>query len=594
MRTMFLTGVCLLFLTISPGAAEEFTLVKRATKPEVTATASYTVKTGDTLWKILMDDFGAKAEDLPYFYEKIREANPEIEDLNRILVGQKILIPEVMHTDRGFMVKPAAPEVYVIKQGQHIAMILREIYGIDDRQIFTEYLDLVKELNPHLDNIDHVIPGQRVRIPEIREVHSALKRQPEVRPDAVPGTWVTEPEQRSVMLSEGSPPEVIPESEEKLVREEEKQAEDLEEQPRVPSEQEPPRESPPRQEAMEAVTPDPGKEMPSGEHISAEGRGSRASEKLIKDSVIPALKDMGGRQKDQGSYFMPMAGGSSITIDTNEIPVIELDTGKRIVFDIQGKISPEIGELMEQAFPSFKVVSGPAENLEALMDQVLHVSGYFSVNRDASPLLIGEEEKVKLFGKWIVYKEYSRRSVFVINLLSGQDDQTPRPIRTYASRFGIDIIELGGRKKQPAPAPGGRLTALKGSYTALFDHLGIPYEQDREIELVASEPVRIVYNAPILSGNVILAETMPEESIVSFLKKRGYRIRKIDVNDLEAVLQDLGMVFTGPPVYLTVAKGRTEIELPALQVGSSIILTRAIDSDIATYLASAGKDVIFW
>ncbi|MGC9325109.1 MAG: LysM peptidoglycan-binding domain-containing protein [Desulfomonilia bacterium] len=592
MRNVVFLGLVLLVFGITSARAEEITLVKRASRPEPSGTVSYTVKEGDTLWKIFMDEFGAEADDLPYFYEKFREANPGIQNLNRILAGQKIVIPEVMETEQGIVVKPATPEVYVIKQGQHIAMVLREVYGLPDKQIFTEYIDLVEELNPQIEDIDHVVPGQEIRMPKIHEVRAAYEQQQKRTPDVEPVEISPEPVEVPQVASAPPVQEALPEDEETGEKEGLTQEEEMVEQPPVPSE------SPSLQETrhQEAVTPPP----PAAEDISTvngetgdEG-GEGKTVRIVKESILPALQSMGGRQKNQGSYFMPMAGGSSITIDTNEIPVIELDTGKRIVFDMHSKISPEIGDLVEQAFPSFKVISGPSENLEEMMDRVLSVSGYFSVNKDASPLLVGEEEKVRFFGKWIVYKEYSRRSVFVINILDGQDIRTPTPIRKYASRFGIDIIELGGRKSESSRPAEGTLTSLNRSYPALLDRLGVPYERDKEIELVKSDPVRIVYTAPMISGNVILTETMPEVTMSSFLEKKGYRLVDTRVKDLETVLQDLGLPREGPPVTITVAEGRTEVELPALQVGSSILLTRSVDGDIASYLASTGKDVILW
>ena len=66
---------------------------------------------------------------------------------------------------------------------------------------------------------------------------------------------------------------------------------------------------------------------------------------------------------------MPMAGGSSVSIDTSEIPVIELDTGMRVILDMNSRISPEVKDILEQAFPTCRIISGPHEGLESLMDR---------------------------------------------------------------------------------------------------------------------------------------------------------------------------------------------------------------------------------
>ncbi|HPS94477.1 MAG TPA: hypothetical protein PK600_08440, partial [Deltaproteobacteria bacterium] len=191
------------------------------------------------------------------------------------------------------------------------------------------------------------------------------------------------------------------------------------------------------------------------------GKGEKAApspgSRAMRTAVVPALESMGGRQRDKGTYFLPLSGGTSISLDTGEIPVIELDTGKKIIFDTKGMITPEVRAFIEKSFPSFTVISGEPSSLEDLMDKVLSVSGYFSVNRDAGPLLIGEEEKVRLFGKWIVYKDFSRRNVFVINILKDQDLKTPEPIRSYAGVSGSTSSRWAaetraGLRKRPVPS----------------------------------------------------------------------------------------------------------------------------------------------
>ncbi len=39
-------------------------------------------------------------------------------------------------------------DFFVIKKGEHIAKVLREVYGLSDDAIFHEYLKKIKELNP--------------------------------------------------------------------------------------------------------------------------------------------------------------------------------------------------------------------------------------------------------------------------------------------------------------------------------------------------------------------------------------------------------------------------------------------------------------
>jgi len=303
---------------------------------------------------------------------------------------------------------------------------------------------------------------------------------------------------------------------------------------------------------------------------------------------------MGGQSRDQGTYFMPMSGGGSFSIDTSEIPVMELDTGRRIILDVNNRISSEVKELLEKTFPSCSIISGPPADTEGLMDRILSVSGYFSINKDASPLLVGEDEKVRFSGKWIVYKDYTRHNVFVVNLLSDKEEKTPKMIRNYASRFGIDLIELGGTDSDRAYDEPADISNLEHSYQRLFDEVGIAYETDKVLDLVSLDSVKITYRAPIILGSTILTGELPEETMLDLLRGRNYTVIHTSKASLEEVLGALEIGIDGPPVRVVVAERRTELELPALKVNDAIILKRSIDRDIGAYLASQGKQVLMW
>lgn len=563
--------------------AADITLVKHARKGRAPQRSTqYIVMKGDTLRSVLTRVYGAKENELPELFRQFRRENPGVSDLNRIHAGRKISIPgrgakittapaRKKAPAEQLQVKEVSPDIYVVKQGQHLAQILREVYGISDELIFDEYIDLIKKLNPQISDPNHVIPGQELRLPSMKEVLAAARASQGEGGEAAatPGMPPAEG-QHPVTATSGVPTAF--------------QGKNLTATTN------------PAQGSPSVLSSGAARENVAGTGGTAEGgkaapsSGSRA----MKTTVVPALESMGGRQRDKGTYFLPLSGGTSISLDTGEIPVIELDTGKKIIFDTKGMITPEVRAFIEKSFPSFTVISGEPSSLEDLMDKVLSVSGYFSVNRDAGPLLIGEEEKVRFFGKWIVYKDFSRRNVFVINILKDQDLKTPEPIRSYAGRFGIDLVEMGGRDPGGAEKRAGSVTALKHSYKALLGHLGVAFDVDREIDLVSGGVVRISYKAPLVVGKVILTDTMPDQDMVSRLTKQSYILLNPRTEPLDRVLKAIGTSAGVSPVKIAVAPGRTELELPAMQVGRHLILKRAIDPAIEAYIASTGVDVLVW
>lgn len=196
---------------------------------------------------------------------------------------------------------------------------------------------------------------------------------------------------------------------------------------------------------------------------------------------------------------------------------MELDTGKKIIFDVNGTITPEMKDFIEKAFPSFTVITGAPGDLEGLMDKVLSVSGYFSINKDPSPLLVGPEEKLRFFGKWIVYKDF-RRNVFVVNLLADHERKTPQPIRRYAGIFEMeshrDRREGCGSCEEGLRAAGEPETFLPRASGALQ---GAPRDCQRAgAHGERSHTGRI--RKLVLVDRIILTDSVPDPEMVAMLR----------------------------------------------------------------------------
>jgi len=64
-------------------------------RPSAPDQGTYTVQAGDSLWKILRGTFQVPRERMTEVLEAVARANPDITDLDRIQVGQRIVIPEL-------------------------------------------------------------------------------------------------------------------------------------------------------------------------------------------------------------------------------------------------------------------------------------------------------------------------------------------------------------------------------------------------------------------------------------------------------------------------------------------------------------------
>lgn len=569
MRLAAVLTLITVFLALSLASyGAEITLVKHAKRPQAAQGKTYVVKPGDTLRRIFLDIYKARQEDLPELYRQFKEMNPSVGNLDNILVGTLIRIPPLAISGNAgprsgagenakVELRELTTEEYIVRQGEYLAKILKDVSGIPDELVFTKYMDLVLRLNPSITDPDRIYAGQKLKLPSAKQVLAEARKAKAVPP---PEKGETSPQTPATTNGPGAGGALAGNN----AGSSQKTA---------------------QKEPLGAV-------KSSGEQGHGPNGGIDA--RKARERLLPALRQMGGVPRDRGNYFVPVESGMSLTLDTGEIPVVELDTGKKIILDLEGRITPEVRGYIEKAFPAISVVSGRPSGMEDLVDKILNVSGFFSVNKDPSPVMVGAEEKVSITGKWLVYKDFSRRNVFLVSLLGDGDPRLPRPIRSYVGSFGIDVVEIGGSQDKEPTGKAGATLRVNGSYRELLGALNIPCQVSQEIVLVNGGPVRIVYRAPILVGKVILADTMPDEEMISLLASRSYKVIDTSSFPVEEVLRSVGVAFEGPPVRFTVAKGRGTIEIPALRIGSTLVVIKKINPEIQGYVASLGMRVLLW
>ena len=593
--------------------ADDITLIKhvKRTSPPSDDKSSYTVKTNDTLYKILASTLGAKPEEMPYLYHQFKLLNPGIKNLNIIQPDVKVVLPKYVRnksSSKSLEMQEVGKDYYTIKQGEHIIKILKRVYKLSDEDIEKEYLKVISELNPEIKNLNLVMPGQRVKIPKqlSEKVSGGEKPAPTLKQQPVP-IPVQVQEKSSPVLPEPADTKTLmvasqPEAVSNVSHPEAKK--EVDKQP-VTSEQKTPAKTAPLIEQKISKQPEakilqqntaplpslPVKSLAETKPNPIPDNKAKAA-RLIKNSLIPTFKQMGATSREDGKYYMPVSGGN-IAINTQEIPVLELDTGKKIILDFNGKLSPKVKGLIEKTFPDCRIISEPGSDLEAVMDKVLNVSGYFSINKDGDPIIVGSEEKVKLSGKWIVYKDFTRSNVYLINILNDSQEQTPKTIMEYAARFGLDIIDIGGKESESETSGKGP-KELMHSYKALFDALDVKYKEDEEILLLDEESVNVSFKAPILAGRIIIISSQVDDDIKDLLTQKGYRLLDSNTASLYEIIDALGLQHSGPPLKITVAEKRAEIEVPGIRIDKQIVLEKNIDKDIIKYLISTGAQVLIW
>jgi hypothetical protein len=148
---------------------------------------TYTVRKDDHVWQLLRERDLLKKHNLSEILATLKKLNRSLTNLDLIYPGQKIVIPLVITPlDGGAReaeetiespleapkevpvplaeIKDLDLEHYTIKPDDALIRVIKSRYDISEKEL-SEYLQLVKRLNPSIQDLNIIHPGQRVKLP---------------------------------------------------------------------------------------------------------------------------------------------------------------------------------------------------------------------------------------------------------------------------------------------------------------------------------------------------------------------------------------------------------------------------------------------
>jgi len=175
--TIFVVMFFLIFssqLLFAQEDTAQITLRKTAVSKENLYT--YIVKKGDILSTIVRHIPGVTEADLADNYRLIQELNPHIENVNKLSVGQKLILPgrplaeKQQQTFTIADTSPTAPvtpvtgsKTYLIQEGDTLYKIIAR--EIKDTSNIKEKYRIIKSLNPSIKDINKIYAGQTITLP---------------------------------------------------------------------------------------------------------------------------------------------------------------------------------------------------------------------------------------------------------------------------------------------------------------------------------------------------------------------------------------------------------------------------------------------
>jgi LysM repeat protein len=140
-------------------------------------TETHVIRKGEHLWQILRERGLLQERNLSELLSMLKRLNTSFENLDLMHPGQEIVIPlkivPIAGSDvpKQALLTPLAAlkdqdlENYTVKPGDSISRVVQDRYQIPRQTLYTEYLELVKKLNPSIKDLNTIYPGQHIRIP---------------------------------------------------------------------------------------------------------------------------------------------------------------------------------------------------------------------------------------------------------------------------------------------------------------------------------------------------------------------------------------------------------------------------------------------
>ncbi|MDL1982841.1 MAG: hypothetical protein LWX54_01395 [Deltaproteobacteria bacterium] len=328
------------------------------------------------------------------------------------------------------------------------------------------------------------------------------------------------------------------------------------------------------------------------------------------------------RLLNKGTYYFPMQGEDDFSLDLSKFPVIDLKNQSRIIFQ-----EDDMQEYALNAIRSFwkNVIIVPASqksSLDQLFDSVINSVFKDSIKNKFSFSDQGME--VNITARWIIEKQLgdeNKAHPVCMNFIENPDERTPVSICRYLESQGVivkDIIKDGKNTKKDKKEDVNyrqsdkNITFIntletKDIVNDLLKAMGYKYEQDinitfpyEGIQVEALSNLISLDDAPLIVdfGNIY------GEAIIA-IKKAGMEVVQIDTGDnintvIQKLLKGIGLDYTIDPIFFVAKrpeKYNISLTIPGFLVADSegnniIIATVPLHKELVQFLRDRDLKVV--
>jgi hypothetical protein len=376
----------------------------------------------------------------------------------------------VIRYDRGWNI---LCDPYVVKKDDWVFKLFREKGEISNKD-FPEFLRIFKRLNPHIQDIDRIRPGQQILIPlkkvdqdELPEQSSGVVTIPYLTKAIAPDDTTTNQTDYlvkngdcvSILISKryGNYGTTSYQEGEKLFHLMNPQIKDLNliysgQMIRLPE---------PKSQNQLQARPQPQAPL-STEAIQKTPERVRPGSSVAFDEKTPLSSSANNRQEpsdspllkvasvldaelfNKGDYYIPRPGQEDYKVDLSQTPFIKLEDGKRVLFTSGNENQDTEIKMLKSFWKDVLIVNvTPDDSMEKVFDTV-----FGSLEGDVlKPRLSFSDHsvEVEVKGQWIIEKpgkNSEAKRYLCITVIDDLKERTPESIVRYLDQNNIIIKEI--------------------------------------------------------------------------------------------------------------------------------------------------------
>lgn len=279
------------------------------------------------------------------------------------------------------------------------------------------------------------------------------------------------------------------------------------------------------------------------------------------------VTQMNGSLVSTGNYYLPIPNAGQVTIDCSQIPVVEFDDGTTVFVDLENRAHSNLKKMISDNWSNFYLVRVAGDDdVFSILRKVINHSKNFSMIKSDKPLTLGSLPPVELAVDWVILKSGKGQPQPIQGLRSIYENNQllPKSVKNYSQKNGVTITEISGEsgivgkpdEVYSLPAiPFFPKTSARDFAAGLISYLGLSAEKEVDIQLFdkAKDGFDLSIKADIVlnkdNKKYVISSQALSQQFINALKQAGTQTILISDNDtpektIENILNGLDIPFS--------------------------------------------------